>query len=179
MKTILRKILLAKSCLYVYPYSSLNLDHDIERICESGYFSRNTILRGKRLTINDFLLWEKWNFFRGNDTSDALAFFSGTKFEDNINTYIIGTIYPSPIIVIVFYFTTLAFLLTLLYQMTTSGSAVDFQVIIPIGLLSLILLSMTVYFRWRIQKSVEHELKIIQQSGLRNPVHGKGALKQK
>ena len=164
MKAILRKTLFAKSCLYLYPYSSLNLDHDLDRIYESGYFSRNTILRGKKVAENQFSLWEKWDFFRGNDSFDALAFFSGTMFEDNNKTYIIGTIYPNPITVIGFYFTALAFLLTLLYQMTTSGSALDFQVIIPLGLLSLILLSMTLYFRWRIQKSVERELQIVQQT---------------
>lgn len=161
----MRKILFVKSCLYLYPFSSMNLDHDLERIYESGYFSRNTILRGKEVAEKQFSPWEKWNFFRGNHTSDALAFFSGTMFEDNNKTFIIGTIYPSPITIIGFYFTTIAFLLSLLHQMMTSGSAVDFQMIIPLGLMSLILLSMILYFRWRIQKSVERELKIVQQTG--------------
>ncbi len=61
MKSFLRKIFFAKSYLYLYPYSSLNLDNDLERIYEVEYFDRNTILRGKNISKNQFSLWEKWN----------------------------------------------------------------------------------------------------------------------
>ncbi|PKP45049.1 MAG: hypothetical protein CVT94_19130, partial [Bacteroidetes bacterium HGW-Bacteroidetes-11] len=76
MKSLIRKILFEKSYLYLYPYSSLNLDNDLERIYEAEYFDRKTILRGKDISKNQFSLWEKWDFFRGHHSFDALGFFS-------------------------------------------------------------------------------------------------------
>lgn len=160
MKSFLRKILFAKSNLYFYPFSSLNLDNDLERIYEAEYFDRNTLLRGKDITQNQFSLWEKWNFFRGFHSFDALGFFSGTKFNDQNKTYIMGTVYPNPIIVIGFYLATLILCFLLLNEAKMNGGSENLEVILPIGIFSIILLSSLLYFRRRIQKSVEHELKI-------------------
>src|SRR5690606_14448266 len=142
-----------------YPFNSLNLANDLKRIYEAEYFERNTILRGKEVTQNQFSLWEKWNFFRGIHSFDALGFFSGTRFIDQNKTYIIGTVYPNPILVIGFYLTTLILCLLLLNDPKLNGSE-NLEVIIPIGIVCVILLLGLLYFRRRIGKSVEHELKI-------------------
>ncbi|GAP44003.1 hypothetical protein TBC1_112162 [Lentimicrobium saccharophilum] len=160
MKSFIRKLFFAKSYLYLYPYSSLNLDNDLERIYEAEYFDRNTILRGKDISKNQFSLWEKWNLFRGYHSFDALGFFSGTKFNHQNRTYIIGTIYPNPIMLIGFYFTTLTLGFILYSRVSTNGSYEILEMILPIGILSIVLFSSLLYFRRRIGNSVEQKLKI-------------------
>jgi hypothetical protein len=160
MKSLIRKILFAKSYLYLYPYSSLNLDNDLERIYEAEYFDRKTILRGKDISKNQFSLWEKWDFFRGHHSFDALGFFSGTKFNHQNNTYIIGTIYPNPMMVIGFYFTTIALGFVLFNEGSINSSFENPELILPIGIMSIVFLISLLYFRRRIRNSVEEELKI-------------------
>jgi len=160
MKVLFRKILFVKSNLYLYPYSITNLDNDLNRIFEAKYFNNRTTLRGKDIAENQFSLWEKWNFFRGVKSSDALAFFSGTKFSKNGKTYIIGTIYPNPITVLGFYLTSIIFVLSLLQQTETGLTFGKIEISLPVGLISIALLLMSVYFRWSIQRKVEVELNI-------------------
>lgn len=160
MKSFLRKILFAKSYLYLYPFSSLNLDNDLERIYKAEYFDRNTILRGKDMSKDQFSLWEKWNLFRGYHSFDAPGFFYGTKFNRQNKTYIIGTIYPNPIMVIGFYFATLTLGFILYSKVSTNGSYNKPEMILPIGIFSFVLLSGILNFRRRIENSVEQELKI-------------------
>ena len=160
MKVLFRKILFVKSNLYLYPYSVTNLDNDLNRIFEAKYFNNRTALRGKGIAEDQFSLWEKWNFFRGVKSSDALAFFSGTKFAKNGKTYIIGTIYPSPKTVLGFYLTSIIFVLSLLQQTKTGPAFGNIEILLPIGLISLALLSMSIYSRWNIQRKVEVELNI-------------------
>ena len=63
------------------------------------------------------------------------------------------------LLVIGFYLTTLILCLLLLNDPKLNGSE-NLEVIIPIGIVCVILLLGLLYFRRRIRKSVEHELKI-------------------
>ncbi|WP_321308532.1 hypothetical protein [Marinifilum fragile] len=160
MKELFRKILFVKSTLYLYPYSITNLDEDLKRIFEANYFNNSTALRGKIIGENQFSLWEKWNFFRGRKSQDALAYFSGSKFIQNNKTYIIGTIYPHPFTVLGFYLTCIIFLLSLLQQNDTGFSLGNIDILLPIGSIGVALISIILYFRWSIQTKVEIELDI-------------------
>lgn len=156
MKSILRRILFVNSYLYHYPYSLLNLDNDLDRIYRTRYFNYNTILRGKKVSENQFSLWEKWNIYHGYNSFDALSFFSGTIYDDQNKTYIIGTIYPNPIIVIVFYF--IIFILTLILY---KNKITEFLgLFVSFGIISILLLVIILYFRRRVRSTVEYELQL-------------------
>tara|TARA_R110002072_G_scaffold256332_1_gene415135 strand:+ start:34 stop:531 length:498 start_codon:yes stop_codon:yes gene_type:complete len=164
MKSVLRKIFFAKSYLYSYPYSSLNLQNDLERIHEDKYFKRNSILRGKRISNDQFLLWEKWNFFRGMHSYDGLSFFSGKIHDTQEKTNIVGTIYPNPIILFAFYFPIIILCFMLFDLITKKVIEVKLEFYFIIGLFILLSLLSIFYFRKRIQKSVEQELKLTNES---------------
>jgi hypothetical protein len=115
---------------------------------------------GKKIAENQFALWEKWYFYRGLRSFDALAYFSGATFNQSGKTYIIGTVYPHPFFVLGFYFSSTSFFLMLFIQMETGMAMEKFEIPVILGFASGIFLSMSLYFRRRIQKTVQYELKI-------------------
>jgi len=161
MKSFLRKILLVKSNLYHYPYSLLNLENELTKIYDAESCEEKCNLRGKQISENEFSLWEKWNFFRGNRSANALAFFSGSKVIEDNKVYIIGTIYPNPRSIFGFYFTMLILGILLTIEFNTRGSKEIYAIILPLVILSILLLSSALYFRKRVRKTVEQEFKLI------------------
>ena len=160
MKKIIRKILFVKSSLFLYSFSSANLENELNQIFNSPYFDNKTNLNGKQISENQFSLWEKWNFFRGLRSSDALAYFSGTILNKSEKTYIIGTWYPHPFFVIGFYLLSTIFFLVFFNQVETGMILRNYEILVLMGLFCVILISMSLYFRWRILKTVQSELKI-------------------
>lgn len=167
MKKILRRIMFVKSYLYIYPYSLLNFDNDLQRILDAKYLNKNINLRGKYLSKNQFSLWEKWNFFRGNYSYDAFSFFSGTKYSENNKTYIIGTIYPNPIYIIGFYFALISLILIIFNCIVIYETKMAKEVLLSLGLISILFYSISIYFRRRIQKTVETELILEKTQNIR------------
>ncbi len=160
MKNLIRNVLFVKSDLFQYSFSSANLENDLNQIFNAPYFNKRTNLIGKQIAENQFSLWEKWNFFRGHRSSDALAYFSGTIFNKSGNTYVTGTWYPHPLFVIGFYLLSAVFFLELYNLVGTGKILQNYAILALIGSFNVILISMSIYLRWRILKAVQNELKI-------------------
>lgn len=160
MKIFLRKLLFVKSYLYIYPYSLLNLENELKEICESEIIPSTQILNGKVMSESEFSFWEKWNLFRGSRSSDALAFFLGTIVIEQNKVNIVGTAYPNPISILGFYFTMLILGIILIIKYKTVDSYRLTEVAWILGTMSIIILSSSLYFRERIRKRVEKELKL-------------------
>jgi len=160
MKKIIRKILFVKSSIFLYSFSSDNLENDLNQIFNSPYYNNKTNLNGKQISENQFSLWEKWNFSRGLLSSDALAYFSGKIYSKSGKTYIIGTSYPHPFFVIGFYLLSAIFFLELFNQVGTGMIFCNYEILALMGFFCVILISTSLYFRLRILKAVQNELKL-------------------
>ncbi len=160
IKSVVRFFLFAKSRLYKYPYGLQNLDNDLKRIIEVGYFESSTILRGKNIGKNHFVLWEKWNFTRGRTVLFAMAFFSGSVVVRKNRTYIVGTIYPQ-ISGIFFFYLSLLMFCAILGMHSFGKSIKEIYFVLPVlGFLTIISLISCLYFRSRVKDSVVQELEL-------------------
>ncbi len=158
MKEVLRSFLFVKRKFYSYPYTKRNLDNDLNKIANAGYFDLQNDLRCKVINNNQFDLWEKWNFGVGTrsffEIANANAYFSGTVIKRADDTIIEGLSFPNPFGVIVTYLTILSFLITLFFINYSDTSFDGWK--LPAVLLMIAFLSITtsLFFRKRIENKV-------------------------
>jgi len=160
IKSLFRKILFIESHIYLYPYSSDNLNEDLKKIFGASYFDKKTTLRGKKISDDSFSLWEKWNLFGSYRSFDALGVFSGTKVNRKNKTLIIATIYPNALSILLYYLLISISISAIYFYFFGSESIINIEIILVLVAISFIIHRALIFQRKRIKKSVEFEFNL-------------------